>query len=147
MVARNFIDTGLLLRAVFDKMDRHEICREILDRLIYEEEEGQIELWISGQVVREFLFRATSSRTLANPLQSIAALDKFEFTLPIFRIAEETEEVHALYRQLVREYQVKRSALHDTNIVATMLVHGIETIHSLDGDFVKFNNLITVLSD
>lgn len=144
MADKAFVDTGILLRAVFVNMERHKKGRNILDRLIYEEEEGRIELWISGQVIREFITQA-ARRT--KPATTRRALDKFEYILPSFQVAEETKVTQAQFRQLLRDYVVPRKAVHDANIVATMLSHNIGTIYTLDSHFTLFRERIKVLPD
>ena len=142
MAARAFVDTGILLRAVFVNMERHKKGRDILDRLIYEEEEGKAQLWISGQVVREFITQA-AKRT--KPPTTRRALDQLEYILPSFQVAEETKAMQTQFRQLLRDYAVPRKAVHDANIVATMLTHDIETIYTLDSHFTQFKERIKVL--
>lgn len=141
MADKAFVDTGILLRAIFVNMERHKESRNILDPLIYDEEEGKIELWISGQVVREFITQA-ANRT--QPATTRQALETIEFLLPSFQVAVETQATQTQFRQLLRDYVVPRNAVHDTNIVATMLSHDIRTIYTLDSHFTQFSGLIHV---
>ena len=47
--------------------------------------------------------------------------------------------------RLLHDYDVRGKLTHDTNILATMLTHGIDTICSIDSDFERFSNRVTIL--
>ena len=51
MVAKAFVDTNILLRAFHDTFPEHVAIRALFDQML----EDEYELWISRQVVREYL--------------------------------------------------------------------------------------------
>lgn len=55
MAARVFVDTNILLWAALPQMPQHTLVDTLLKRIIRE----GAELWISGQVIREFIVQAT----------------------------------------------------------------------------------------
>ena len=55
MVAKVFIDTNIILRAFHDSFAEYPRARTLFDRLLAE----NTELWISRQVIREYLVQAT----------------------------------------------------------------------------------------
>ena len=136
--------------SIFPELEPFEACDAFLQRL---KREG-VELCISGQVIREFYVQATNPRTFKNvtvterelPLETEPLLRIVE-SLPDFfhRIVDQPHAVHELLPQLLRKYEVRGKRTHDTNILATMLVHGFDTICSLDSDFEGFSDRVTIL--
>jgi predicted nucleic acid-binding protein len=58
--------------------------------------------------------------------------------LPWLRVFDETDLTAANLRDLVRRYQVRGKRIHDANIVATMMTHGLArlaTYNQRDFDF------------
>jgi len=63
-----------------------------------------------------------------------------------FRIADETAEVTAQLLQLLKQYPTGGKQVHDANIVATMLVHGVDTLLTMNVvDFQRFQDRITLV--
>ena len=136
-----FVDTNVLLRFSFPGLHHHEECEAYLLRLMRD----NVELWISGQVIREFYVQATHANTFARPLSVEQVLQEIETFPPRLHIAESTSAVRAQLLTLLREYNVRSKLTHDTNILATMLTHGIDTICTLDSDFERFADRVTIL--
>jgi predicted nucleic acid-binding protein len=65
MGARAFVDTNILLRAAIAEMDSHVECDDLLKQMWRD----GAELWISGQVIREFLVQLLHPNTLKTQLQ------------------------------------------------------------------------------
>jgi predicted nucleic acid-binding protein len=105
-----------------------------------------VDLWISRQILREYL--AAMSRlntlTIALPLPSLAN-DVKDFTAQ-FEIAEDNQQVTEELLKLFSAIAMGGKQVHDANIVATMLVYGIERLltHNV-ADFVRFSHLITII--
>ena len=87
--AKVFVDTNILLRTVLSKMKQHTEVDALVKRTIRD----GAELWISGQVIREFIVQATHPRTLAEPLTIEQVVQEIEAMKPLFQIADETAEV------------------------------------------------------
>ena len=149
MADKVFVDTSVLLPSFFPELESREVCRAFLERL---KSEG-VELSISGQVIREFYVQATNPRTFENvkgaerelPLETEPLLRIVESLPNLFEIVDQPHAVHELLPQLLRKYEVRGKRTHDTNILATMLVHGFDTICSLDSDFEGFSDRVTIL--
>jgi predicted nucleic acid-binding protein len=62
--AKLFLDTNILLRLIFTQMPQHDGVSRLVRRAIRED----AELWISGQIIREFIVQATHPNTLTKPL-------------------------------------------------------------------------------
>ena len=61
------------------------------------------------------------------------------------RVADETEAVREQLLTLVQEYSVRGLAVHDANIVATMLAHNIDSVCILDNDFARYGERVTII--
>lgn len=61
-------------------------------------------------------------------------------------MAEDSTKVTAKWLSLLKETKSVGKQVHDTNIVATMLTHGIDAVltHNIS-DFQRFSHLITVV--
>ena len=104
------------------------------------------EVWTTRQVLREFL--ATMTRPgVADPMPDRAdvfrAVADFERR---FRVAEDGPAVTAELLSLMAAVPCGGKQVHDANIVATMLAHGVPKVltHNLK-DFNRFAHLVTVV--
>ena len=132
-----FLDTNILVYASADTSPFHTAA---LDALTVLETSG-VQLWISRQVMREYL------ATLIRPKMGIAttelvnAVRSFELR---YQVAEDSPLVTAQLL-LFLEQGISRQ-VHDTNIVATMLTYGVPRILTNNpDDFMPFQSLITVI--
>jgi predicted nucleic acid-binding protein len=138
-----FIDTNVLLRVFFKDMNLHAECRSLVRGLIRQ----RAELWVSGQIMREFIVQATHPRTLKTPLTVEQALYEVNEVQLLFRVADDTTAVRARLLDLVRQHSVQGKQVHDTNIVATMLSLGIDTLLTINvADFRRFEPTINLIS-
>lgn len=147
MAARLFVDSNVLLRFTFSALNHHQECKDHLRRLISQ----RAELSISGQVIREFCVQAshpnTFKETEATPLDSVRLARMVGSLHARFRVLEENAAVHREFQNLLQNYPISGKPLHDANIVATMLAHGVNTLITLNGaDFQRYQNRITVIS-
>jgi predicted nucleic acid-binding protein len=58
-----FVDTNILLRALIPQLPLHQDCEALIQQMW----EDDVELWISRQVIREYLVQVTHPRTLTIP--------------------------------------------------------------------------------
>lgn len=140
---RAFVDTNVLLRAVLKNMDLHVECKALVQQMI----QDGVELWINGQVIREFIVQATHPRTMKQPLtieETIQEINRFQ---KLFHVADETESVRAKLLEILQIYPTQGKQIHDANLVATMLVYGLDTLLTLnDDDLKRFQDQITLVS-
>jgi predicted nucleic acid-binding protein len=143
MAAKVFVDTNILLRALLTEMDLHREADASLKEMLRE----NTELWISGQVIREFIVQATHPRTLKIPLTADEVIQQLRLIQPVFEIADENAAVRETLLELLREYPTTGKQVHDANIVATMLVHRVDTLVTLNIDDMKrFSDRISLVS-
>ena len=93
MDGKAFVDTNILLRVLLTEMNLHAECDALLKRALRDD----TELWISGQVIREFIVQATHPRTLNEPLTIEQVIHQLNTIRPIFQIADETSTVRISY--------------------------------------------------
>lgn len=142
MAAKVFIDTNILLRALLTEMDLHVEADASLKKMWRE----GTELWISGQVIREFIVQATHPRTLKEPLPIDKVIEHINMIAPLFIIADETSAVRNKLLELLRTHPTTGKQVHDANIVATMLVSGVDKLLTLNIDDMKrFADQITII--
>jgi predicted nucleic acid-binding protein len=132
-----FLDTNILVYASVDTSPLYRAARAAITAY----ESAHTPLWISRQVLREYL------ATLARPQVGIpitdltAAIRHFETH---FRIAEDGPLITAQLLALLE--QGYSTQVHDTNIVATMLTFGISRILTNNlNDFAPFAQHITIM--
>lgn len=143
MPTEAFVDTNVLLRALHSTLPGHDQARTLLDRMFDEE----CELWMSQQVLREYLVQASHPRTFAPPLtigQIVQQVSQIEM---LFRIANDTPDVTSHLLMLLQTHPTRGKQIHDANIVATMRAKAIKTLLTLNADdFRRFEDQITILT-
>ena len=131
------IDTNVLLTATDESRQWHREAQ----RLLAESRRHGLHLAASGQVLRECLVVATRPVNVNGLGLGVrdAAANVNEFLRCIHRYGE-TEEVARRLRELCLSRNLRGKRLHDANIVATMLTHGIHVLVTRNpGDFDSFD--------
>ncbi|HYX24522.1 MAG TPA: PIN domain-containing protein [Thermoanaerobaculia bacterium] len=129
-----FVDTNVLIYATNAQSPWNQQATAVLN----EARQRGVNFVISPQILREYLVSAT--RAAPSPLLSSAeALENVELFQKEFRIVSDTPDVAANLVTLVRQYGVLGKQVHDTNIVAVMLTHGVSRLltHNV-ADFARF---------
>jgi predicted nucleic acid-binding protein len=132
-----FVDTNVLIYANVDPSPFHPAAIAA----IQDYEATHTKIWISRQVLREYL--ATLARPRVGiPITTLTAQVRlFEER---FSIAEDGPEVTKALLTLLE--QSGYTQVHDTNIVATMLTYGISHLLTHNtSDFVRFAHLVTIV--
>ena len=128
-----FLDTNVLLAATDTGRRAHVAAVSVFTKLTGD----GIHLAISGQVIREYLVVATSSveqnglgLKLHDVLDNVAEFRSRTIFL------EETLEVMDKLVELIKSAGIHGKRIHDMNIAATMLSHGVGTLVTFNpGDF------------
>jgi predicted nucleic acid-binding protein len=139
---RVFLDTNVLLAATDEGRKEHGRAVAALDAW----PATGVSLYTSGQVRREYLSVATRSvqqnglgLTQADALVNVRALSaRLHFLDENLRVAERL-------LALLDANPCSGKQVHDANVVATMLSHGIETLVTINtDDFVRFTAYVSV---
>ncbi len=143
MGGKAFVDTNILLRAIIPQMDQHGVSESLIQQMW----ENDVELWISRQVIREYLVQATHPKSFQPVLTIDQVLSQMDVVTSLFQVADETSEVTTTLFELIRKYGVRGKQTHDTSLVATMVVYQIDTLLTLNvKDFVRFQDKIKLVS-
>ena len=137
-----FLDTNILVYANVSESVFHQPALQAIQNLY----DTGIELWISRQVLREFLTTLTRPQAFVNPRPVATVIERVRFFQTQFRVAEDTPEVTERLLSLMAEIPIGGKQVHDANIIATMLVYHIPQLLTHNtGDFSRFSQLIAVL--
>lgn len=139
---RIFLDTNVLVYANAERAPLHQTALQTIQHLAAEGSE----LWISRQVLREYLATLSRPQEFSNPLLAAELIADVHYFQSRFRVAEDGSHVTEQLLKLLEQITIGGKQVHDANIVATMLAHGIPSLltHNTD-DFTRFSGLITVL--
>lgn len=138
---RVFLDTNILVYASSIRAPFHQSALTAVQKA----HETNTELWISRQVLREYL--AALSRP--QPFAASGALDVLvsdvRYFSTHFSVAEDCAEVTEALLDLAVRFDIRGKQIHDANIVATMVVYNIPTLLTANvGDFTRYESLINI---
>jgi predicted nucleic acid-binding protein len=104
-------------------------------------------LYLSGQILREYLVVATRPEVVNGLGLSLAdALDNLGVFRDRVTLLAESGKVTDRLLGLLREVTCRGKAVHDANLVATVLAHGVGTVVTSNlGDFFRFERYIRLL--
>jgi predicted nucleic acid-binding protein len=138
-----FLDTNVLVYASRSTAPEHAASRAVLARL----EADASPLWISQQVLREYLAAVTRPQATSPPLPMATALADVRSFLASFEIAEDNSAVLDRLLELLAVHPVAGKQVHDANLVATMLAHRLDRLFTYNAaDFQRFAGVIRLVS-
>ncbi len=137
-----FIDTNILVYANIKGFPLHQVALEAIQTLF----DAEIELWISRQVLREFIVCVTRPQTYAKPQPIEIVIERIQGFQDRFQVADDTAQVTAKRLELLLQNSVGGKQIHDANIVATLLTIGVHRLltHNTK-DFERFSQFIQIL--
>ncbi len=137
-----FVDTNILVFAGAISAPLHALARQAIFSL----EVAGVELWISRQVLREYLATLTRPQTYAAPRAVPFLVSDVRSFERRFHVAEDRPEVTSHPLSLLEQIPLGGKQIHDANIVATMQAHGIRRLLTHNtADFARYTGLITVV--
>jgi predicted nucleic acid-binding protein len=136
-----FIDTNVLVFATIPAAPFHARAIAAIHRLAIAKDD----VWISRQVLREYLVLLTRLGVLPLPLAGSLAVKQVSAFSSLFRIADETSSVTTELLILIGAGIASGKQVHDANIVATCLANGIPRLltHNI-ADFKRYGSMITI---
>ncbi len=143
-IERCLVDTNILLRAARRSDSQYASIKAALRRLAangaatYFTHQNIAEFWnVMTRPADRNGFGFTAEETEAE-------LSVVEHGMSLLA---ESEATYREWRRLVVRYRVSGVHVHDARLVATMHVHGVEHLLTLDtADFTRFKDLITVIA-
>ena len=138
-----FIDTNVLVYSVADTAPFHQQARAAFTR----EAVADSPLAISRQVLREYLATVTRPQAWSRSLALAEAFEDTQAFARRFAVLEDGPAVWARLAELRRSVAFAGKQVHDANLVATMLAHGVTRLLTFNaGDFRRFGGLIEVVA-
>lgn len=135
-----FLDTNTLVYANVIEAPLHE---QTLTTINNARQAGRT-MWISRQVIREYLSTLTRTQSFGQ-LPKTTVLAQVEQFISQFDVADDTAAVTRQLLALMENHQVGGKQVHDANIVATMLAYGIPCLLTHNTrDFERFNGVIKI---
>jgi predicted nucleic acid-binding protein len=121
-----FIDTNVLIYSTFPDFEpeKHIQSLETLNQLL----QADTPLFVSSQILREFFAIATNGSIFKKPLNHKQAVGKIQEFLKGFTLLLEKETTIQTLMELIEKHAVLRHKIHDLNIAATMMDHGISRL-------------------
>lgn len=139
---RVFLDTNILIYANIAEAPFHDTALEA----IRTSEQAGSSLWVSRQVLREYLAVLTRSGAFDRPIPKKTLIMQIRFFTDRFQVAEDTAHVTRHLLALMEQFSIGGRQVHDANIVATMQAYGIKQLFTHNKkDFDRFSSLISVL--
>ena len=139
-----FLDTNILLRTLVTNDPNYQITMSAIASL----KRGKEQLFIAPQNLIE-LWNVATRPADKNGL----GLDPDEAQVEVARLKElfvllpDREQIYPEWERLVKTYEVKGAKVHDTRLVAFMLVHRLSHILTFNvKDFRRFSPEITPVS-
>ena len=135
-----FIDTNILVYANVIETPFHE---QALAAINTAHEAGRT-IWISRQVIREYLVTLTRPQVFDN-LPRATVLEQVDQFIGRFQVADDTAIVSEQLVKLMSNFKIGGKQVHDANIVATMLAYDIPCLltHNVK-DFRRFGEVIRI---
>lgn len=137
-----FVDTNILIYAHQALSPFHALATAKLHALVL----AGHTLWLSRQVLREYLAVMSRPGALTTPVSTTALVADVQSLQTQFLLAEDGPAVTAHLLNLVATIPCAGKQIHDANIVATMLAHGIPKLltHNV-ADFNRFAAQIAIV--
>ena len=137
-----FVDTNVLVAVRFVTAPAHTIARAALNRA----GESTETLYISRQIVREYLATVTRPQSWSAPLPMADALEDVTRLTSSFAVLEDGPRVMDMLTDLCRAVPVAGRKIHDCNIVATMMAYGERRLLTFNrGDFRRYGERIELV--
>lgn len=137
-----FLDTNVLVYASRPSSGGHRAAQAALKQLAADASR----LWISRQVLREYLSVVTRPQATAPALPMAAALADIRRFQVSFGVAEDGSAVLERLLHLLATYPGAGKQVHDTNLVANMLECGIHRLLTFNSaDFRRFAGVIDLV--
>jgi len=132
------VDTNVLVYSTVAGNPWHQQARQWLSEM----QSAGVRLCVTTQILREYVVVLTRGAVFENSFEVDQVLTQVEALLPSFTVLDEPAEAADLLRGLVRRHRVRGKRVHDANIVAVMLIHGIHRLATYNrGDFAGFDEI------
>jgi predicted nucleic acid-binding protein len=141
MTTKAMVDTNVLLRLMNPSHVMHIAAKKLVAQIL----DDGYQLWINRQIVRVYLVQMTRTGFLETALTMTEIEPQITEIKSLFKVADDTDAVTTKLLSLIKQYPTVGKPIHDANIVATMLVHEIDTLLTTNlKDFKRFEAEIAI---
>jgi predicted nucleic acid-binding protein len=141
-----FLDTNILVHYSLKDYDpvKYKQCFKLINDLL----DGDYDVFLSTQVLREFFAVVTNPRYIKNPLSIENANDQIQIFHTDFDILPVDYTIITKLIKLTEKYQITGQDVHDTAIVATMIQNNVKNVVTYNRkDFEKFKEIKVIIPD
>jgi predicted nucleic acid-binding protein len=137
------VDTNVLVYGTVHGNPWHDQARLWLATLL---DQGR-SLHVTTQILREYLVVLTRGEVFEKSFTVDQVLAQIDAMLPNLTVLDESVEAAELLRELVRRHQIQGKSIHDANIVAVMLTHGVQRLVTYNlADFRRYESIYLELA-
>ncbi len=138
-----FVDTNILVFANVATSPFHEKAKTKLIELA----DNDYGLWISSQVIREYLAVLSRPDVNGKRIADELLITDVKRLRTEYHVIFEGDQTLVNLQMLLSHCPTGGKQIHDANIVATMVTNGLKELltHNLD-DFIRFNKFITTIT-
>ena len=138
-----FVDTNVLVYVSRPAAVEHARALRAVERL----RAKSSPLWISRQVLREYLAVVTRPQATAPGLPMKQALADVQSFRSVFEVADDSPAVLDRLLRILAEHPGAGRQVHDANLVATMVAHGVTRLLTFNtADFRRFGGLVSLVT-
>jgi len=136
-----FLDTNILVCATAPTASLHSVAAA---RIAADRAAGH-ELWISRQILREYLSALSRPQSFSPPFSAAHLITEVTAFQAKFIVAEDDARVTANLLRLLAAIPIGGKQVHDANIVATTQGYAVRRLLTHNtADFARFASLIAV---
>jgi predicted nucleic acid-binding protein len=140
-----FLDTNILVHYSLKDYDpdKYKECAKLIELLL----NGDYDVFISTQVLREFFAVVTNPKYIKKPFPIERANDQIQIFHTDFEVLPVDYTIITKLIKLTEKYKITGQDVHDTAIVATMIhnnIHNVATYNKKDFEKFKEIRVITV---
>ncbi len=141
---RLFLDTNVLASAIIPESPRYFHAQGLLRRLA----RSNRELWISRQIIREFIATMSRQELFRQKFSQRDLTDAGRNLVKRYIVAEDQDIITEQLFLLLEHVPCGGKQIHDANIVATMLAFDIPQLctYNLD-DFRRFSGFVSITAE
>ena len=137
-----FVDTNVLIYATDPRSQHHAAATQAIEQA----GANGIFLVVSPQILREYVAVASRPTVAGGTLVLDDVLDNVQTFRAAFRVVAEGPDTLEQLVALLRQIPTAARRVHDANIVATMLAHGLRRLLTHNtADFARFTHLIDIV--
>ena len=133
-----FLDTNIL---IYQSIAESPFYRQAAQKVASLEKQG-FPLWISRQVLREYLATLTRPGVFTEPIPISSLAEQIRYFEQHLNVAEDSARITFFLLSLMEQVKIGGKQVHDANIVATMQAYQIPYLLTANiGDFKRFSTL------